>query len=109
LHRQADSIRHLGWSGERLSPRANFHGHLWDWSWDQFVDKFTDARGAVLIDPIDDVTVGCQQSQPVPVLDGLQRADPGVESLFREFRLEPAEALMPERNLHEPTGLSQGR
>jgi hypothetical protein len=82
---------------------------LWDRGGRQLVNELTDASGAVLIDPIDDVPVGRQQSQPVPVFDGLQRADPGVEGLFREFRLEPAEALMPERNLHEPTGLSQGR
>ena len=65
--------------------------------------------GAVLVDPVDDVTIGRQQAQPAAVLDGLQRADPGVEVLFRELRFEAAQALIPERNLHEPAGLSKGR
>ena len=56
----------------------------------------TDAVGAVLAHPVDDVAVRSEQTQESIVLDRLQRPDPGVEVLFRQLGFEPAEALIPE-------------
>ena len=98
---QCNAVRHRGRRGRDGAAGTDFHHDLRDRGGDQLVDEFTDAGSAVLGDPVDDVTVGRQQAQATPVLDCLQRPDPGVERLFGELRFQAAEALMPERNLHD--------
>ena len=96
--------------GLRLRITANTAStHLGRRRRHQLVDEFADPRRAVLVDPIHDVPVRGEQVQPAAVLDGLQWTDPGVEGLFRKLRLEPAETLMPERNLHDRRAFRQGR
>ncbi len=51
----------------------------------------------MLLQPVDDETIRREQAQQGIVVDGLQRADPGVELLLGELYLQDAEALVPKR------------
>ena len=49
----------------------------------------------MLIQPIDDETIRCEELENRSVLDSLQRPDPGIELLLRQFCLEVAHATIP--------------
>jgi hypothetical protein len=51
----------------------------------------------VLLQPVDDEAVWCEKTQPAIVLNGLQRAYPGIELLLRQLRLQVSDAAIPER------------
>ena len=51
----------------------------------------------MLLEPVNDKAVWRQQAQYGVPFNRLQGADPGVELLFRQFRLQDANALVPKR------------
>jgi hypothetical protein len=65
-------------------------------------DELLDATEEVLLDPGNDEAVRREELQLTVALDRLQRANPGVELLLRDFALEMLETVMPQRALHEP-------
>jgi hypothetical protein len=87
-------------AGCRPATRADLEYDLGRRRGNELLDELTDAVRAVLADPVDDVAVGREQPQASVVLDRLQRTDPRVEMLLRQFGLEPTETLIPERSLH---------
>jgi len=67
----------------------------------EFVHQFEDALRAVLVHPVHDIAVRREQPQAAPVFHRLQREDPGVVMLGREFLFEAAQALVPESRFHD--------
>ena len=68
------------------------------------VDVFhapADPARAVLVHPVDDVSIGREQVESAASLYGLQRSDPGIEMLGRQLFLEAAQALIPECRFHD--------
>jgi hypothetical protein len=58
-------------------------------------NQFLDPRQGVGAEPIDDITIRRQQAQLPVALDRLQRPNPGIELLLREFALEHAQTAIP--------------
>jgi hypothetical protein len=54
-----------------------------------------EAVEAVVLYPVDDETVGRQQSQLVGRFDGLERPDPGIEVVLRKLAFQSVQALFP--------------
>jgi hypothetical protein len=50
----------------------------------------------MLLQPINDETIWREQPQYTPVLNGVQRSDPGIELLFGQFLLQTDDAAIPE-------------
>ena len=64
------------------------------------VDDLVDALAAVGIYPVNDKTIGRQQTQPLGFFDRLQGAQVHVDLLFAEIRFKSLYALIPEGSLH---------
>ncbi len=64
------------------------------------VDQLADPVRDVLIHPVDDETVRREQAQRPSVLHGLQRPDPRIELLLRQFHFQLRETAAPQRTLH---------
>ena len=67
--------------------RADFQHHGRSGLVGHRIDQLGDPTGDVLVHPVDDETVRREQAQRAAVLHGLQRPDPGIELLLRQFRL----------------------
>ena len=59
------------------------------------IDELFYTSEIVLIEPVDDKTIGREQFQDRAVLDGLQWPDPGIELLFRQLGLKVANTVIP--------------
>ena len=60
-----------------------------------FFDEHQYSLQVMLLQPVNNKAIGCEEPQDVAVIHGLQRANPGVELLLGKLRLKDAEALVP--------------
>ncbi len=49
----------------------------------------------VLLQPVNDKPVRREEAQDLAIIDGLQGANPGIELLLGQLRLQDAKALVP--------------
>ncbi len=74
----------------------------------KFVDRVFDDRKKVLLDVVDDETVGGEQLQLAVGLHRLQRPDPGTEIRARDFVFQFGQAVVPNHtHRHSRRGLSR--
>ena len=52
-----------------------------------FFNKLQNSLCVMLFDPVNHKAVRCQQTQHISVIDGLKRADPGIELLLGKVSL----------------------
>ena len=62
-------------------------------------DNLEDSLEVLLLQCVDDETIGSEQAQNGTILYRLQRPDPGVELLLRNLCLQVANAAVPKRHL----------